>query len=185
MSTDVLTKPIKGFHVSHRAYYSHEIKTPEIMIGLYYPDGEGEAEFAVRWRDIGLANPIPRLEVYSDSWRLLFEMEELRTLSQFVSRTTTDQKFVDFLLDAGFTDLTKYEGQKPLKEFSVMLLYPPTDNEGGAETYLCGVLAPDKTEAIASARAEACTTNRWSLDRGNEFRVLLVARGHIIDLGDA
>lgn len=123
--------------------------------------------------------------MFDDSWKGLFALQELRGLAEFTNKNVDDQTIIDFLLAAGFKDLTKYEGPKPLKEYSVLLLYPESDNEGGTETYLAHVGGTDKQDAILSARTQACGNNKWPSERVDEFTVLLVTDGHITDLGEA
>ena len=65
-------KPVKGFHVSHRAYYHRDGDEREIMIGLYYPGGGCDFEFAVRWRDIGIGKAVAQLQLFNDSWKGFF-----------------------------------------------------------------------------------------------------------------
>jgi hypothetical protein len=180
------TPSIKGFHVSNRAHYARVIAWPEIMIGLYYPEGGCVAEFAIRWYDIGGRHrSAAKLEVFDDSWQLFFGLEELRGLAKFAKESPEQQKVIDLLLASGFRDLTQYEQAEPLNPYSVLLLYPDSDNEGGTETYLAHVHSADKKQAIMDAREEAAAINGWAPERGDEFVVLLVAQGHVTDIGEA
>jgi hypothetical protein len=103
---------IKGFYAPNRAWYAHMLaghnQQPEIMIGLYHPKGGCEAEFAIRWHDLGGGSrPDPRLEIFDDAWDLFFRMPELAALAG-LARNPTQDDVITFLRAHGFKDLTKY-----------------------------------------------------------------------------
>ncbi|MEO8663492.1 MAG: hypothetical protein ABI693_33865 [Bryobacteraceae bacterium] len=177
--------PVKGFHIFSRAWYARAGEKPSITIGLYYPSGGCDAEVSIKWHDLNSTGTVPRIEIFDDAWKMFFQMDELRPLAEFTNKNAGEQTVVEFLLSAGFKDLTEYEGPKPLKPYSILLLYPEGNNEGGAETYLASVNATDKATAITDARAEMCRVNDWSTSTASELSVLLVTEGHIIDLGEA
>jgi hypothetical protein len=91
----------------------------------------------------------------------------------------------DTFLDPYRRAIADAKGPELPKPFSILLLYPNSDNEGGAETYLAHVSAANKKQAIMLARDEACKLNEWKLERARDFPVLLVAEGYIADLGVA
>jgi hypothetical protein len=109
-----MSQPVKGFHIFSRAHYARTGMQKEILIGLYHPEGSTSGEFAIRWQDLGSWNRcVPRLEIYDDAWSVFFAMEELRGLAALTGKNATEQEIADFLLNAGFKDLTKYEGPRP------------------------------------------------------------------------
>jgi hypothetical protein len=129
-------QPMKGFYIYSRSHYARPGHDQEIMIGLYYPSGGCDAEFGIRWKDLGSKlRLVPRLEVFDDSWKMFFEMEELRGLSALTGKNATEQEIVDFLLSAGFTDLTRYEGPKAQKPTITVVL------EGGIVQDVTGLPA--------------------------------------------
>jgi hypothetical protein len=114
-----ISKPIKGFHIRSRSHYARADDPQEIMIGLYYPSGGCAAEFAIRWHRLHGSRPLtPRLEIYDDAWHAFFEMGELRALGDFTNKNADEQTIMDFLIAAGFNDMTSYEGPRPLKYVS-------------------------------------------------------------------
>jgi hypothetical protein len=98
--------PTKGFNVSNRAWYKRPDTQTQIMIGLYYPDGGTDGEFAIRWEVVG-KEPTARIEVFQDSWRVFFGlgMEPLAALGE--TNPSQDQ-VIALLVGMGFTDLTEY-----------------------------------------------------------------------------
>lgn len=77
------------------------------------------------------------------------------------------------------------------KPYSVLLLYPEDDNEGGVETFYTHVNAEDYIAAARKAQREAIDMNEWGECEANEwtaqhdlddFHVLLVLDGHHMDL---
>ena len=107
------THPTKGFHISNRAHYAGVIDRPEIMIGLYYPQGGCEAEFAIRWYDLGgRYRSTAKVEVFDDAWGMFFNLTELRSLAEFTKKPVHQQQIIDFLLASGYTDLTRYEASR-------------------------------------------------------------------------
>lgn len=65
----------KGYCLSHKRWPDQlfDGETARIMIGLYSDQG-GNGEMAISWLDIGDNKPIPRLEVFSDGWQLLYQI---------------------------------------------------------------------------------------------------------------
>jgi hypothetical protein len=79
------------------------------------------------------------------------------------------------------------------RKYSVLLLYPDGDNDGGDETYYDWVEATTVEEAVATARNNAIDLNEWGPGQGGRdsdeaqyepdaFPVLLVITGHHLDL---
>ena len=110
--------PVRGFHHSSRAWCRAVIGEPEIMVGLYHPKGGTSGEFAFRWHLVGVMTP--RLEVFSDAWRVLPQFNDvLEALAAFrpvetkgswwtVRSPITEDDVRELLLRCGLADLTAY-----------------------------------------------------------------------------
>jgi len=86
-------------------YCSPDYDPITIMIGFYSPGGGTSGEFAIRWRDIGLAAPVPRLEVYDDGWSALANMPELiAALAEIDGQNATVDKIVELLKSLGYEE---------------------------------------------------------------------------------
>lgn len=98
---------IKGFYVMNRAWHA-QTPQPEIMIGLYHPDGGTSGEFALRWHNLSPFEAAPCLEIFDDAWTVFFAMPELAELAKLRERRRTQDDIIAFLQHAGFQDLTPY-----------------------------------------------------------------------------
>jgi hypothetical protein len=99
---------IKGFYVINRAWYAQPLQQPELMIGLYHSDGGTSGEFAIKWHDLSPYHNAPRLEIFDDAWQVFFAMPELAFLAKLRESRRTQDDIIEFLLRAGFQDLTAY-----------------------------------------------------------------------------
>jgi len=128
-----MSQPIKGFHIFSRAHYARAGQPKEIMIGLYHSEGGTSGEFAIRWHDIGSQKSFPRLEIFDDAWKVFFDMPELCGLSTLTGKNADEQQIIDFLIAAGFKDLTRYDGPKPAKPVITVTI------EGGLVQEVTGI----------------------------------------------
>jgi hypothetical protein len=99
---------VKGFYVLNRAWYAQPSHQPEIMLGLYHPDGGTGGEFGIRWHDLSPYHNAPRLEIFDDAWEVFFAMPEIAGLAKLRQKRITQDDIVAFLKDLGFQDLTVY-----------------------------------------------------------------------------
>lgn len=100
---------IRGFHWSNKAWYSDVIKQPEIIFGMYSPDGGTSGEMSIRWIELS-RKLTPKLECFDDAWNALSMFTDLiEEMGKVDSEDITDQDFVDMLKNLGFKDLTKYK----------------------------------------------------------------------------
>jgi hypothetical protein len=106
---------IKGFHILNRAWHAQTPYQPEIMIGMYHPDGGTSGEFVIRWHDLPY-HTAPCLEIFDDAWKLFFSMPELADLAKLSESRRTQDDIVAFLKSLGFHDLTAYadKAREPL-----------------------------------------------------------------------
>lgn len=117
----------KGFHWLSKAWYAKanltRDTTDEVMIGDYCDDGGcGVGEFAIRWSMLGGENT-PRLEMFEDSWKLLYEYSEFfHRLAHLANANPSPETIVDLLKSLGFEDKTNYtdpDEEKHKKEQSI------------------------------------------------------------------
>ena len=77
------------------------------MIGFYPAGGGASGEFAIRWRDIGLAFLSPRLECYDDGWSALANMPDLiAALAEIDGSSPSLNDVVGMLKDLGYREWT-------------------------------------------------------------------------------
>jgi hypothetical protein len=101
--------PFFGFHVWRDG--SGEIEG-DVLFGLYYAEGGTQGEMVMRWHRLGKTAAVPRLESFSDSWKIfpmiswlfkeLAKADEYMTIDQFAAvlekhgfRKLTDKKMSD------------------------------------------------------------------------------------------
>lgn len=89
----------------------------EITIGLYYSDRSTDGQFSIRWQYIS-DKEIPVLVAYDDSWKFLFEFQELiEMLKSIDNENTTPKRFCELLVEIGIEDRTPeinpYGEEKP------------------------------------------------------------------------
>lgn len=101
----------KSFYVMHEAWYADITRTAgvykqEILITVTSDDGPDYTEFGIRW--ILLPEPIPRLEVFDESWPGLIAhcQDLLRWLAQHSKPRVTPDQVVEFLKSVGYFDGT-------------------------------------------------------------------------------
>jgi hypothetical protein len=102
---------IRGFYHWSESWYSktnppERDKVDEIMIGMYHPDGGTTGEFGVRWTMVG-GHPVPRLEVFDDSWHALQQFGDLLAwMATIDSENVSPRAFAARLRALGVKDLT-------------------------------------------------------------------------------
>lgn len=103
---------IKGFYHTSKAFYGEsslkgaEYKD-EVLFGMYEPaDGSTTGEMSVTWSYLG-KNIVSQLSVYSDAWSALSQFHELiDILGEHDGENPTPEQFCEYLLEAGFIDMT-------------------------------------------------------------------------------
>lgn len=82
-------------------------KTPEVMFGLYCPEGGTSGEMAFRWRDLGGVRMHPQLCVFDDGWSALATFTDLiQVLADHDNTDPTPEEIIAILVSCGFTDMT-------------------------------------------------------------------------------
>lgn len=105
---------IRGFHVSHKAWYRGTIVKPQITIGVYHYNEDGEddgttGEFCIKWDKLG-KDVVPCLRLYDDSWSLLMEFQDFFTaLAAMDDKHPTPEQIEALLQMLKFKDLTAYK----------------------------------------------------------------------------
>jgi hypothetical protein len=98
-----ICQPFFGFHVWRDG--SGEIEG-DVLFGLYYAEGETQGEMAMRWHRLGKNAAAPRLESFSDSWKMFPTISWLfKELAKADEHMTIDQ-FAAVLEKHGFRKLT-------------------------------------------------------------------------------
>lgn len=113
------TGDVRAFTHRNRSWYAPHLKhmtdgvVDEVMFGYYSPDGGTSGEMAMRWYNLGLDAPTPRLEAYSDAWHALNTFSGvLAMLAEHDSQDITPEQFCNVLLSLGFVDRTETERGK-------------------------------------------------------------------------
>ena len=104
---------VRGFYWPARSWYAMSGRDPEIMFGMYAPEGGTSGEMAMRWHDLG-DRLTPRLEVYCDAWSALQQfMDVLVELAEHDNEYIAQEEFVAILKACGVQDQTEYESPYP------------------------------------------------------------------------
>lgn len=99
--------PVRGYHRSSKAVYSHVVSGIEVMFGMYYLSGGCQGEMKMVWETLG-GQPTASLECYDDGWYVLSTFTDVITkLGQHRAHIDEDG-FCAILDECGFKDLTKY-----------------------------------------------------------------------------
>lgn len=108
-----MSKMIRGYHVSNRAYYKEVVKGDRMMIGLYdSKDGGTTGEFEIKWVELQ-GKQCPKICMFEDSWKLLKEFSDLFSeLAKVDSEAPTQDEMIAILNACKFKDLTAYEYPK-------------------------------------------------------------------------
>ena len=105
----------REFYISHRAYYGKHMpdRQPQVVFGVCDDGGGTGGEAVMRWHDLNRVDKAltPRLEAFSDSWRMLASVDGLRLALASLDRPDelTVDAFVALLTELGFRDATQYE----------------------------------------------------------------------------
>ncbi len=101
---------IRGYYRAHKAWYAdaNDIKLPEIVFGMYHPDGSTTGEMQMKW--VMLQNSLcAKLISFEDSWSLLSLFSDLiKKMGKVDSQNIQEEEFVKILDECGFKDLTAY-----------------------------------------------------------------------------
>lgn len=100
---------VRGFHSLNRAWYAKKDGLPEVMIGLYDPDGGTSGEFAIRWKNLD-NRLVPQLQVFDDAWDALTKFKDLLDkLAEIDNTNIQEMELCNLLEDLGIEDLTDYK----------------------------------------------------------------------------
>jgi len=104
---------IRGFFWTSKAWYAESAlrdTNTSITFGLYDPkDGGTSGEMSMVWVDLSDYGITPRLEAFSDSWKVLKSFGDvLFHLAKIDGKDITEDEFVEILKSCGFRDLTPY-----------------------------------------------------------------------------
>jgi hypothetical protein len=110
-----MSDPQRGFYHFNRSWYADACRrsdiADEVTFGLYYDNGDNgcDGEMAMRWYPLRDDKPpSPRLECYSDAWRILNQFDDLiAALAVRDGQDITPKDFCELLKSLGFADLTK------------------------------------------------------------------------------
>ena len=82
----------------------------EVTFGMFSAGGQGcDYELAMRWHTLSNI-PVPRLEIFQDSWAALEELHDVfKALAKLCGKRISPSEFAALLLRLGFTDHTKRE----------------------------------------------------------------------------
>lgn len=106
-----LTDCVKGYVISHEAWYSKNkgitaaMQCPQIEVGMYFRSGGTMGEFLFVWEEFGI-----RLKAFDDSWQVLGKMPELIRCMVRIShkgKKITIKEFAEQLKRLGYEDLTE------------------------------------------------------------------------------
>ncbi|MFC1839805.1 hypothetical protein ACFL1N_09505 [Thermodesulfobacteriota bacterium] len=107
-------KSIRGFNWFDKDWISK--KFPKMMdhtirFGMFPEDGEGTyGEMCMAWVDIDKEKLVPRLQVFSDAWNMLYTFHDLlKELAKVDNEDISQKQFIEILQKCGFKDLTSYE----------------------------------------------------------------------------
>jgi hypothetical protein len=108
-----MSKMIRGYHVSNRAFYKDVVKGPRMMIGMYDSNDEGcSGEFEIKWVELD-KKLCPEICMFDDSWKLLKEFSDLfEELAKLNEEAPTQDEMISLLNSLKFKDLTAYEYHK-------------------------------------------------------------------------
>lgn len=99
-----------GFHHVARSWYADAVLSvsgaiDEVTFGAYSKDGGSHGEMTMEWVSLD-GKPVPRLQAYSDSWKVLrLFADELLPLIE--GRDITPDAFAETLCTLGFVDRTE------------------------------------------------------------------------------
>ena len=108
-----MSKMIRGYHVSNRAFYKDVVNGQSMMIGMYDSNDEGcSGEFEIKWVELD-KKLFPEICMFSYSWKLLKELSDLfEELAKLNDETPTQDEIIALLKALKFKDLTVYEYPK-------------------------------------------------------------------------
>jgi hypothetical protein len=94
---------------THASQISPYPLVAEVVFGLYEKDGrvyEGYREMSVCWYGLPIT-PIPLLQIPNNSWQLLADLSDvMMKITNLTSQEVSPDKFCEFLVSCGFTDIT-------------------------------------------------------------------------------
>ena len=104
------TDLIRGYFVSHKAWYKDQIKKPSISFGMYVKGDTGgtSGEMSMVWENLG-GELSAQLQCYDDAFIQLYTFKDLLLkLSKLDNKTLKVEYFIQILNECGFKDLTDY-----------------------------------------------------------------------------
>lgn len=100
----------RGFYWSTRAYYAKALGYEKsVTFGMYSKSNGTSGEMTMKWVELLGKVITPKLEVFDDSWKVLYSFTDLlEKMAEVDDENISEESFVEMLLSCGFKDLTKY-----------------------------------------------------------------------------